>query len=31
MRIVQTLMAPIAALVKKDSLEKESPAKVILD
>ena len=28
MRIVQTLMAPIAAPVRKDTLEKESHAKV---
>ena len=31
MRIVQTLMAPIAAAVRKDTLEKESHAKVKLD
>ena len=30
MRIVQTLMAPIAAPVRKDTLEKESRAKVKL-
>ena len=30
MRIVQTLMAPIAAPVRKDTLEKESHAKVKL-
>ena len=31
MRIVPTLMAPIAAPVRKDTLEKESHAKVKLD
>ena len=31
MRIVQTLMAPIAAPVRKDTLEKESHAEVKLD
>ena len=31
MRIVQTLMVPIAAPVRKDTLEKESRAKVKLD
>ena len=31
MRIVQTLMVPIAAPVRKDTLEKESHAKVKLD
>ena len=31
MRIVQTLMAPIAVPVRKDTLEKESYAKVKLD
>ena len=31
MRIAPTLMAPIAALVMKDTLEKESHAKVKLD
>ena len=31
MRIVQTLMAPIAVPVRKDTLEKESHAKVKLD
>ena len=31
MRVVQTLMAPMAAPVRKDTLEKESHAKVKLD
>ena len=31
MQIVQTLMAPIAASVRKDTLEKESHAKVKLE
>ena len=31
MRIVQTLMAPIAAPVRKDTLEKESHVEVKLD
>ena len=31
MRIVQTLMAPIVAPVRKDTLEKESHAEVKLD
>ena len=31
MRVVQTLMAPIAAPVRKDTLEKEGHAKVKSD